>query len=294
MQCLKPYIPILDPKSLADYRKDGMLVGRFSAYREKHRDLVFPHRHSFYHFVVFTRASGSYSIDFSRFEAKAWEVYFMAPGQIHEWAFREEVEGYVVNFTESFFQSLLLRPAFFDRFPFFSGHASQSVLRIPENERGFVQEVCERLLSAYDEAGPAGVDQERVSLLYLLMLFGQYASPHDDGRASSYNDTLLRNFQQLIEQHYPVMRLPKDYADMLFVTPNHLNALRKEYLGMQAGEVIRNRVLLEAKRLLVATDKPVSAIAAHLGFNDSSYFTKFFKKALYLTPEEFRRDKDIQ
>ncbi len=218
----------------------------------------------------------------------------MAPGQIHEWAFGEEIEGYVVNFTESFFQSLLLRPAFFDRFSFFSGSAAQCVIQIPEGERAFVQEVCERLLAAYEAAGAAGVDQERVSLLYLLMLFGQYASPHDGGRVSSYNDTLLHNFQQLIEQHYPVMRLPKDYADMLFVTPNHLNALCKEYLGIQAGEVIRNRVLLEAKRLLVATDKPVSTIAAHLGFNDSSYFTKFFKKAIHVTPEEFRRDKDIQ
>ncbi len=270
------------------------MVGRFSSYLEKHRDLFFPHRHSFYHFVVFTRASGSYSIDFSRFEAKAWEAYFMAPGQIHEWAFGQDVEGYVVNFTESFFQSLLLRPAFFDRFSFFSGHADQCVLQIPESERAFVQEVCERLLSVYEEAGLAGVDQERLSLLYLLMLCGQYASPHDSGRAPGYNDTLLRNFRQLIEQHYTTMRLPKDYADMLFVTPNHLNALCKEYLGIQAGEVIRNRVLLEAKRLLVATDKPVSAIAAYLGFNDSSYFTKFFKKAIHVTPEEFRRDKDIQ
>src|SRR5690606_39620329 len=271
-----------------------MLIGRFSSDLEKHRDLFFPHRHSFYHFVVCTRASGSYNIDFSRFEAKAWEVYFMAPGQIHEWAFGEDVDGYVVNFTESFFQSFLLRTGFLDRFSFFSGHAGQCVIRIPESERGFVQEVCERLLSAYEEAGPAGVDQERVSLLYLLMLFGQYASPHGGERASSYNDTLLRNFQHLIEQHYTAMRLPKNYADMLFVTPNHLNALCKEYLGIQAGEVIRNRVLLEAKRLLVATDKPVSVIAGHLGFNDTSYFTKFFKKAIHVTPEEFRRDNDIQ
>lgn len=291
---LKTHIPILDTKSFADQRKDGMLVGRFSTYLDKHKDLFFPHRHSFYHFVVFTKASGSYTIDFSRFEAKPWEVYFMAPGQIHEWAFGSEIEGYVVNFNESFFQSFLLRPAFVDRFSFFSGDAGQCVIRIPDGQQGFVQAVCERLLAAYDASRPAGADQERVSLLYLLTLFEQYAAPREGERPSSYNDTLLRNFQQLIEQHYTGMRLPKDYADMLFVTPNHLNALCKEYLGVPAGEVIRNRVLLEAKRLLVATDKPVAAIAAQLGFNDSSYFTKFFKKSVCVTPEEFRRETDKQ
>lgn len=288
---MKQYIPILDSRSLPDYRKEGVMVDRFSAYLDKHKSLFFPHRHNFYHFVVFTKASGWYTIDFSRFEAKSWEVYFMAPGQIHEWAFGKQIEGYVVNFSESFFQSFLLRPAFFERFSFFNGNAKQGVLKIPEDQQAFVVEMCERLLAAYDAGGAVGGDYERVSLMHLLMSFDQYAGPIEKRRASGYNDTLLRNFQQLIEQHYMDMRLPKDYADLLFVTPNHLNALCKEYLGMPAGAVIRNRVLLEAKRLLVATNEPISALAQHLGFNDSSYFTKFFKKSVYVTPEDFRRDK---
>lgn len=291
---MKHHIPILDTKSLPDYRKEGVLVDRFSAYLEKHKDLLFPHRHSFYHFVVFTQASGSYTIDFSRFEAKPWEAYFMSPGQIHEWAFGNVIDGYAVNFNESFFQSFLLRPSFFDRFSFFNGDAAQSVVRIPEDQRPFVREICERLLAAYDAGGTVEADYERVSLMHLLMLFEQYTAPYEKEQGKGYNGTLLRNFRQLIDQYYAEKRLPKDYADMLFVTPNHLNALCKEYLGVQAGELIRNRVLLEAKRLLVATNEPVASIAQRLGFNDSSYFTKFFKKSARITPEEFRRDTDKQ
>jgi AraC family transcriptional activator of pobA len=77
----------------------------------------------------------------------------------------------------------------------------------------------------------------------------------------------------------------------LYITPNHLNALCKEYLGMQAGEVIRNRILLEAKRLLVSQDITISEISDELSFNDNSYFTKFFKKLVGMTPEEFRKNK---
>ena len=76
----------------------------------------------------------------------------------------------------------------------------------------------------------------------------------------------------------------------MYITPNHLNSLCKEFLGHSAGEIIRDRVILEAKRLLVIKDYSVSEIAYDLNFNDNSYFTKFFKKAVGITPEEFRKN----
>jgi len=60
-------------------------------------------------------------------------------------------------------------------------------------------------------------------------------------------------------------------------------------LGQASGELIRNRVILEAKRLLVLNDYSISQIAYMLNFNDNSYFTKFFKKIEGVTPEEFRK-----
>jgi AraC-like DNA-binding protein len=68
-----------------------------------------------------------------------------------------------------------------------------------------------------------------------------------------------------------------EYAELLYITPNHLNALCKEHLGMQAGEVIRNRIVLEAKRLLVNKNTSISEIAYYLNFADNSYFSKFLK-----------------
>jgi AraC-like DNA-binding protein len=60
-------------------------------------------------------------------------------------------------------------------------------------------------------------------------------------------------------------------------------------LGISAGEVIRNRVLLEAKRLLINLDLNIAEIGYRLNFNDNSYFTKFFKKYTGQLPEEFRK-----
>jgi AraC family transcriptional regulator, transcriptional activator of pobA len=106
---------------------------------------------------------------------------------------------------------------------------------------------------------------------------------------TSYNQTLLKNFKKLIDANFTRLKLPKDYADLLYITPNHLNAICKDLLGMQAGEVIRNRTLLEAKRLLTNPQLNIAGIAFELNFSDNSYFTKFFKKTEGITPEEFRK-----
>jgi len=100
---------------------------------------------------------------------------------------------------------------------------------------------------------------------------------------------LLKNFQKLIEQHYKEKKLTKDYAAILYVTPNHLNALCKDVTGRAAGELIRDRILLEAKRLLINAKMTISEIALELDFADNSYFSKFFKKYTSLTPEVFRK-----
>jgi AraC family transcriptional regulator, transcriptional activator of pobA len=97
-------------------------------------------------------------------------------------------------------------------------------------------------------------------------------------------------FQQLIDKHYTSIRLPKEYADLLYITPNHLNTLCHEMLGKSAGDIIRDRVILEAKRLLTSADLRISQISDQLNFKDNSYFNRFFKKYTGLTPDDFRKN----
>jgi AraC-like DNA-binding protein len=100
---------------------------------------------------------------------------------------------------------------------------------------------------------------------------------------------LFRNFQKLINQQYRTLRLPKEYAELLYITPNHLNALCREMVGKTAGDLIRDRVLLEAKRLLTNADMSITEIAYDLNFEDNSYFNRFFKKQVGKTPDNFRK-----
>lgn len=285
----KDTIPTIDISKLDSNAPSDVLVSRFAPYlNQHHRTLDIAHRHNFYHLVFFTQGSGSHTIDFTTFPLVPNQIYFMVPGQVHSWSFEGQIDGYVANFTDSLFQSFLLKGSYLENFSFFGGIAANGVINLGPELGSEVKVIFEKLIQRAHK-GPLALDMIRVLLLEMFILIDQNTLSDKAQSIPHYNYTLLSNYQKLIERNYINLRLPKDYAELLFVTPNHLNALCKAHLGMQAGELIRNRIILEAKRLLINLTLSVSQIAYSLNFNDNSYFTKFFRKHTGLTPEEFRR-----
>lgn len=289
--CMVLKVPVIEQCVVSNNLNGEVMLEDLAGYLIRNKNLIFPHRHNFYHFILFTKGSGSHTIDFESFVVEPWQIYFMSPGQIHSWDFGDDVDGYVVNFEKDFFKTFLLRPDYLTQFSFLSGLVRDEVFVVKEEARQVIIDVMHRLHSSLsDTTGqPVGKDYVQISLLYLFQQLERQRDPSMISESDVYNHTLLRNFLNLIELNYKEHRLPKYYAGLLYITPNHLNALSKEFLGMSAGDIIRNRVLLEAKRLLVIKDYSISEIAYGLNFNDNSYFTKFFKKLEGCTPEEFRK-----
>jgi AraC family transcriptional activator of pobA len=282
-------IPRIDIDSLSAHKADEILISRFAEYLAIHPNLSLPHRHSFYHLLFFTQGGGTHTIDFNHFEVKPYQIYFMVPGQVHSWDFKGNVDGFVVNFSGDFFQSFLLRQEYLSSFSFFKGISLDSVINLPEQTHQVINQLFENLITQYADKNILRGDMIRVLLLQIFISIEQSTSINRNQNIPVKTNVLLSNFHKLIEKNFVEIRLPGEYADLLNITPNHLNALCKENLGMQAGEVIRNRVVLEAKRLLVNLGPSVSEIAYKLNFNDNSYFTKFFKKEVGMSPEVFRK-----
>ena len=284
---MKTNIPVYDICSLTNNSQDDILISRFGEYLSMHKNLFIPHKHSFYHLVYFTEGGGSQTIDFEYVAVKPHQIYFMVPGQVHNWNFEGKIDGYIINFSAAFFQSFLLKAGYLDELPFFSGIVADAVINIPADMQTVIAGGFEELVNENEDQRPLKADMIRAILLKLFIAISRLNIPHNS--APAYNYTLLRNFQKLIEKNYTTLRLPKEYAELLFITPNHLNALCNAMLGIPAGEVIRNRIALEAKRLLINRELTVAEIADQLNFADNSYFTKFFKKQAGVTPEEFRK-----
>ncbi len=281
--------PVYDICKLSDFQQEDLLISRFADYLQKHRDLYFPHKHTFYHLVMFTKGGGTHAIDFKTFNVIPYQIYFMIPGQVHSWNFEGEVEGYVVHFSPSFFESFLLKNEYLDQFPFFSGIIDDAVIQIKPSLQQKVAGLFEDIIAESETTDRMSLDLIRAILLHIFILLSRTQTGQKEKQALPYNYTLLKTFQKLIEKNFATLKLPRDYAELMYITPNHLNALCNDLLGISAGEIIRNRVLLEAKRLLINLDLTIAEISYQLNFNDNSYFTKFFKKYAGITPEEFRK-----
>lgn len=282
---LSSKIPTIDIRNLSDFGENDLLINRFSDYLQIHPNLFHAHRHTFYHLVMFTKGGGFHQIDFNSFTVQPFQIYFMTPGQVHSWSFEGEMDGYVVNFSKAFFQAFLLHPNYLEMFSFFGGIAQDSVINLPSELQQNITQVFEKLLTYMN----INVDMIRVLLLEIFLTIHQHSNTQRLNMPLTHNYTLLKKFQKLIDSHFHTLKLPKEYADLLYITPKHLNALCKEHTGLQAGELIRNRIILEAKRLLVIPDLSISEISDALNFSDNSYFSKFFKKQVRISPEEFRR-----
>lgn len=286
---MKSDFPVYDICTLSDFKQEDIIISRFAPYLGIHKNLHLPHKHNFYHLVLFTEGGGDHAVDFTTFPVKEGQIYFMIPGQVHSWAFRGPVDGYVVNFSDAFFQSFLLKPDYLEQFAFFSGDVHEAVIDLPKELYHKARAIFEEIIEESEHAGRMNADAVRALMIRLFILISRLNKQQAEHASSNYSHTVLRNFRKLIDQNYLNLRLPKEYAELLYITPNHLNALCKDLLDTPAGELIRDRVALEAKRLLVNMDTTIAEIASKLNFADNSYFSKFFKKQTGITPEEFRK-----
>lgn len=291
MKKVKNTIPVYNINALSQPgdKYADIIAEPFSEYLKVHPNLHTPHRHSFYHIVLFTEGGGTHTIDFEQFKVRQGQAYFMIPGQVHSWSFDDKVDGYVINFSDNLFASFLSDRQYFSRFDFFNGIASDGIVQFSKVQYEYVLNCFKQVVIEVHGNKTLALDVVRAQMINIFIAAQRERTGNKPTVTPHQNQLILSNFRKLVDENYAQKRLPKDYAAILYITPNHLNALCNDLLGMPAGEVIRNRILLEAKRLLVNAEKNIAEIAYQLSFTDSPHFTRFFKKYTGTTPEEFRK-----
>ncbi|NAS30434.1 helix-turn-helix domain-containing protein [Flavobacteriaceae bacterium R38] len=100
---------------------------------------------------------------------------------------------------------------------------------------------------------------------------------------------IIRQFNILVEKHFREKHLVSDYAEMLNKSPKTLSNLFRKYSNETALTFINERILLEAKRLLLFSDKTSTEIAYELGYKEPGHFSKFFKNQVGVNPIEFKK-----
>lgn len=250
-------------------------------------DSSVPHRHTFFELMFFTRADGNHEIDFNHYPVLPDSVHFVSPGQIHRLRLKKN-KGYVLCFTEDFV-SLRSKGRFTDVFPFYNS-GSHPVLQLNKALSG---EMDELVLALGRELSTGAEEKTEICRSYLNIILLKLKAYFSSTPQGSHADAAGKNrkvvqFKKQIDENYLSHKTVSEYADVLNISPNHLNALCKKQEGKTATRLIQERVLLEAKRLLYATDMHIKEISFYLHFEDVPYFNRFFKKQTGLTPIEYR------
>ncbi|AJA67954.1 MULTISPECIES: helix-turn-helix domain-containing protein [Myroides] len=247
-------------------------------------------RANFYMIVFVYR--GSYAIKINGVDYVDYQssVYFIKPGDVVQMQFNTECTGIFIGFEDSFFSQRyhenILR--YFDFFQLDS--ASQQI--VSESVRTKVVLLVDMMLGEYSTDR---VYRMKVLRSYLNILLCELQSVDEEDQHFSieynkagYNDRILA-FMDLVEVHFKEAKTPSFYAEKLCVTPNYLNKLCKQERGITAGQLVRQRIVVEAKRLLQFSTFNVNEIAQELCFDSTSYFVTFFKKQEGITPDHYRK-----
>lgn len=248
-----------------------------------------PHRHTFYQILFVEEGSGIHKIDFQEYEIKAPVVFFLSPGQVHDLVFnRAKTEGFIINFNGDFFNSFLTKSNDIDLLPFFGVSNNNICLPVSDDNLETFKEIFKKISNVFWDKNKMYEELMRVYILEFFYTLLSRTPLETENINITTQKNLIYRFERLVEENFAAEHYPKFYADKLAITANYLNFVCRNFLGIKAGEIIRNRIILEAKRLLANSELSISQISFQLGFDDNSYFTKFFKTYSGNSPSEFR------
>ncbi|WP_025125650.1 MULTISPECIES: AraC family transcriptional regulator [Myroides] len=247
-----------------------------------------PHRHDFYVCMIFTKGSGNHEIDFQSYEIQPGMVFMLAPGQTHSWILSEDIDGYIFFHTQEYFDLFFVRETIRE-YPVFRSAYYPNGFLLNEESSVLVENLMKRMT---DEVSQPNW-KKNFSLVNLASLFYIECNRQLlEGNSFSavpnlqYNQH-LHHFENLLEKNFRTEKSAAVYAEWMNMTQKHLNRVCKTLLDKTTTDIIIDRIVLEAKRMLIYTGKSFSEIAMMLGYDDYSYFSKVFKKRTGISPKEF-------
>lgn len=252
-------------------------------------DASLPHRHNYFEILLFNGSGGIHEIDFHAYPIRESSLHFISPEQVHLLRRAKDVTGYVLSFTPDFCLGKNTNTEFMDAFPFFNNPYAAPIVTIHNVARKNLMEIVANMEEEYFSSHD---DKADVLLSYLTILLiaarRMYTPDPISGTPSSSRVDMVLRFKKAIGENFRQQKSVTYYAELLNISAGHLSETVQKDTGKTAGNMIHDRIILEAKRLLYHSPKSVKEIACELGYEDPSYFARFFKTHTQTAPEMFR------
>lgn len=266
--------------------------------REKYPviDYISPNRRQFFKIFHMTMGTGILTVGLHQYTLGPGDIAFLHPNEIMSWQ---------TTSVETGGHFCLIHPKYFEReadhilqllrnYPYFK--ASKAVIQLSESQSANINQHFE---SIAEEELSANEDKKQAMFLHLQMILleAQRAGKNLTVSVVPESYRYIYGFLSLLESSFQVhgpddsikLKTATEFAEQLNVHPNYLNSLVKEHTGKTLREHIQERLMYEAKTLLIQTDWDISNISHGLGFSGHAAFTSFFKKKENISPSTFRK-----
>ena len=250
------------------------------------------HTLTYYDITFITEGEGNFSIDNQTHKVIPCDVLFSKPGEIRNWDTGHIVNGYALIFEDEFLSSFFKDPLFVQHLSFFNVGRKSAGLHLSNELYVRMLHLLSDIKTEIDSYKQNDVHVLRALLYEALMLLDRaYQKMLSDGSThKEASNTRISKFMEWVgadlREHHSVQY----YADKLCITPNYLNESVSSAMGISAKQYIQNKVVEEAKRLLVYTELPISEIAFELHFSTVSYFVRCFRQCTGETPLSYRKE----
>lgn len=274
----------------ADVERDFLHVEPILTRSGPHGWRIQPHAHPD-HAQIFLIHKGGGTVQFEdhSVEIPLPAVMVLPAGSVHQFAFQPGTDGYVVTAalgwlntvtaSDPGLREVLAQPAVLP--------LRDSGLHVPT-----VVDTFDWLLREFVWSAPGrriAIMALYLRLLVILLRLRIATQTEDLPAAPDRDQNLLVRYRGLVEEHFRHQRAPGFYADQLAVTVARLNAACKARAGRTASDLVHDRLMLEAKRLLLYTDHGIARIGNMIGFDDPAYFSRFFAARAGCSPASWRK-----
>lgn len=256
-----------------------------------HKHIEKPHRHDFYVTVIFTKGTGIHEIDFQKYDVSEGSLFFLSPGQVHSWELSPDTEGYIFFFSQPYYEMHYVNQKL-KNFPFFNSPSFPRKLQLQSDE-------LINMIRLFEAIGSEHESQNVMKQGFILSLISQIyiqsvrEFSKDDEKTSATSVSYFKHYQDfenLLEESFTSQKSISYYASQLNISAKHLNRITQTVMQKTASEIITERVILEAKRMLIYLDEGLVEIAFRLGYEEYSYFARMFRKNTGITPSQFIKD----
>ncbi|AMR30493.1 AraC family transcriptional regulator [Mucilaginibacter sp. PAMC 26640] len=243
-----------------------------------------PGRKDFFEIVWLKNEDPLHALKTNDFDTKGDWIYLIPPYRVHQLN-KAGKNGELISFKREILEEED-KEFLLDIFKIFNVQGEFSCLRLDKAAADDLSGIYTLLIGEYQKSPEDLVILKtllKVFLLKLIKVKEEEFTTHDIQQKRVYE------FLMLLEGNYLLVRNIDFYAGKLDVSSKRLNQILKEKLGKTGTQIIHDRIILEAKRLIIHSEHTIKEIAFELGFSDRPYFSRFFKKQTAQTPDEFQK-----